>query len=385
MKKICFYFQVHQPFRLKEYTFFDLGTDDYWNDKQNQEILDRIADNCYLPTNQLLLSLIQKHKGKFHIAFAISGVAIEQFEKYRPDVLASFQALVQTGCVELIAETYYHSLAALYNKEEFEYQVKKQEETFQRVFDYQPKTFRNTELIYSNEIAKLVEDLGYKTVLTDGLTWNLQKRTANQLFSARNANLNILLKNGHLSDDIAFRFGDEDWTEHPLTAQKYLDWCLVEEGEIINLFMDYETFGEHKSAYSGIFTFLEEWVSLSIETEKLAFVSPQQIVQSHQTTEEYHAPRPISWADTSKDISTWTANSMQREALSKLYDLEREIGGRKDLLETWRRLQTSDMFYYMSTKGGADGEVHSYFRPYNSAYDSYIFFMNALSDVKNRL
>ena len=385
MKQICFYFQVHQPCRIAEYSFFELGNHHYYfNESLDEGILNKVSDNCYLPTNELLLSLIQQFEGKFQITFSLSGILIEQLEKYRPDVLKSFQDLVKTGCVEILGETYYHSLSALYNQDEFAAQVQLHKDKIQEVFGVQPHVFRNTELIYSDQIATQVKALGFDTILADGIEWNLKQRTPNQLFCSPENELNILVRNTHLSDDIAFRFADPLWKEAPLTATKYMTWCEKEEGDILNLFMDYETFGEHQKREAGIFDFLEDFVKTTIK-EDYSFVTPSTIIAKNNTTEVYHVPMPISWADQSKDVSTWLANAMQRESLLKIYAMKREISHRKDLLDTWRKLQTSDLFYYMSTKTGQDGDVHRYFRPYPSAYDTYVFYMNILSDLKNRL
>ncbi len=386
MKKICFYFQVHQPCRINEYSFFDLGNhSNYWNEELDRRILDKVSDNCYLPANKQLLSLIENYEGKFKVTFSLSGTVIEQFEKYRPDVLVSFQELVQTGCVEILGETYYHSLSSLYDKEEFEEQVMIHQVKIKEVFDIQPITFRNTELIYTNEIAQKIKDLGFEAIFADAVQWNLQKRTPNQLFKARDEQLHVLVRNVNLSDDIAFRFGDSSWKEAPLTSKKYIEWINLEKGNQINLFMDYETFGEHQKKEVGIFEFLSSFVHTALQDNILGFVTPSQVITDAYSEEEYHVPLPISWADQTKDTSTWAGNAMQREAITKIYELKRQVKYRKDVWDDWRKLQTSDLFYYMSTKTGQDGNIHDYFRPYQSAYDAYIFYMNIISDLRNRI
>lgn len=385
MKKICFYFQVHQPCRISQYSFFELGNhNQYWNESLDQKILNEVADESYLPANKLLLSLIKKHQGNFNVSFSLSGILIEQLEKYRPDILASFQELVQTGCVEIIAETYYHSLSALYNEQEFIHQVQLHQEKIKEIFGVETKTFRNTELIYSNQIAKQIKQLGFETTLTEGIEWNLNERTPNQFFKAKDENLHLLIRNTHLSDDIAFRFANSSWAEFPLTAEKYLAWCKKEEGDVINLFMDYETIGESQKKTISIFDFLEEFIDLAIE-EKNIFQTPNQMIPTKFSKEEYHVPLPISWGNQSKDISTWLGNAMQKEALLKIYTFNKAIQHRKDLLETWRKLQVSNLFYYMNTKTEEEEEKYHYIRPYPSAYDTYIFYMNIISDLKNRL
>lgn len=385
MKKICFYFQLHQPCHISQYSFFELGNHhQYWNESLDQKILNKAADDCYLPTNELFLSLIKKHQGNFNVSFSLSGILIEQLEKYRPDVLASFQELVQTGCVEILAETYYHSLSALYNEQEFIDQVKLHQSKIKEVFGIETKTFRNTELIYSNQIAQQIKKLGFQTILVDGIEWNLQERNPNQFFKSKNEEIHLLIRNTHLSDDLAFRFTDSSWSEFPLTADKYLAWCDKEKGEVINLFMDYQVFQKDSKVKINTLTFFEEYINLVIDKKNI-FQTPSQIIPSQFSEEEYHAPLPISWENQSKDISAWLGNAMQREALLKIYTLNKSIQHRTDLLETWRKLQVSDLFYYMNTKTEEEEEKHRYIRPYPSAYDTYIFYMNIISDLKNSL
>lgn len=385
---ICIYFQVHQPNRLRKYTFFDLGKDHFYEDDiLNRDVLSRVAEKCYLPANEMILRLIEDQKGAFKVAYSLSGVFIEQLEQHRPDVLESFQRLAKTGCVEFLAETYHHSLASVYSKEDFHAQVKLHEDKINQYFGQQPKVFRNTELIYSNEIAAEVERLGYKGILSEGVNWYLNGRTPNQVYRAPNVNsIKTLLKNHKLSDDIAFRFGNEVWEHHPLSVEKYVNWVKSQEGEVVNLFIDYETIGEHKWEDTGIFEFWSKLPSAAIE-QNIGFKTPLECIEGSVVKEIYDIPKEISWADTERDLSAWNGNEMQKEALQKVYALAPFIAlsENADLLSVWRKLQTSDHFYYMSTKHENDGAVHSYFSPYNSPYDAYIYYMNVLSDLEIEL
>jgi alpha-amylase len=384
--QVCIYFQAHQPNRLKHYTFFEIGHDHFYeNDAMNKEILFKVSEKCYLAANQMFYELIVKHKGKLKLNYSLSGTLIEQLEYFHPRVLGSFKRLAQTGCVDFLAETYYHSLAFVYSKEEFLAQVKKHEEKIYELFEQKPKVFRNTELIFNNELAAFVEDLGYKAILTEGTDKHLKGRNPNQLFKVPNAeNIKILCKNYKLSDDIAFRFSDKNWKEYPLTPKKYCDWIKEAKGECVNLFMDYETIGEHHWAGSGIFEFWRGFVNEFIEAGG-EFKTCNELVARKKAKQTYDVHQNyISWADTERDLSAWKQNNLQNEALDKVYGLEKylKICEDKDLLHVWRKLQTSDHFYYMSTKHANDGAVHSYFSPYSSPYDAYIYFMNALTDLE---
>ncbi|MEO8149907.1 MAG: polysaccharide deacetylase family protein [Bacteroidia bacterium] len=391
MPSICFYFQVHQPYRLKEYTFFDIGYDHHYeNEELNRRILNKVADKCYIPTNKLMLELIKKHKGKFKIAYSLSGVVLEQFEKWRPDVLQSFVELGETGCVEFLSETYTHSLSFLYSKSEFERQVLMHREKIEKLFNQTPKVFRNTELIYYNELAKYAEDMGFKGIICEGVDRLLAGRSPNYLYQAPNVTkIKSLLKNYRLSDDIAFRFSDKGWVEHPLTADKFAGWVhdVAGNGDVINLFMDYETFGEHQWEESGVFEFMRHMPDEVIKHKDFDFLTPSEVVDKYPVRGIYDTHLPVSWADTERDLSAWLSNSMQEEAMGKIYSFEADVKAlnNKDLLAAWSRLLTSDHFYYMSTKYWADGDVHKYFSPYNSPYDAYIFYMNAIADLEIRL
>lgn len=385
MADVCVYFQVHQPNRLKPYTFFEIGRDSFYeNDILNKEILDRISDNCYLKANELMLRLINQTKGEFKVAYSLSGVFIEQLENHRWDVLESFKRLAETGKVEFLAETYYHSLASVYSKEDFKKQVEAHQERIFRHFGVKPKVFRNTELIYNNELAKEVEDMGYDGILSEGVDWYLNGRTPNVLYKAPNARfIKTLLKNHKLSSDISNHFGNESWSEHPLTADKYADWLNKQEGDVVNIFIDYETLGENKHEESGIFQF---WAALpeKVLERGMKFYTPSEVIKKNKVKDTYDVHNHISWADSERDLSAWLGNGMQKEALEKVFNLGKYIKESKnlDLWHVWRKLQTSDHFYYMSTKENEDGIVHSFFSPYPSPYDAYMYYMNAVSDLE---
>ncbi len=386
MPSICFYFQVHQPYRLKEYTFFDIGNNHhYYDDEKNRQVLDKVSERCYLPTNKLMLDLIKKHKGEFKISYAISGVALEQFETWRPDVLQSFKDLAATGCVEFISETYYHSLAYIFSKDEFVKQVEKHKALLKKHFNYTPKVFRNTELQYNNELAKFIEDLGYEGIICEGVDRLLKGRTPNYLYKAPNVTkIKSLLKNYQLSDDIAFRFSNRGWESWPLTADKFASWChaVAGHGETINLFMDYETFGEHQWAETGIFDFMWHMPEYILKHKDFTFKTPSETVAAYPVRDEYDAHDLTSWADMERDLSAWLGNPMQDESIAKIYSIEKRVYATADkaIIDTWQKMLTSDHFYYMCTKFWSDGDVHKYFSPYESPYDAYIYFMNSYSD-----
>ncbi len=391
MTSICFYFQVHQPFRIKPYRFENIGTlHEYEFEEQNRNILQKVSNKCYLRTNQLMLELIEQHKGKFKISYSISGVCLEQFELYEPAVIESFKALVNTGCVEILAETYYHSLSFFYSKTEFERQVKKHAEKVYELFSVTPTVFRNTELMYSNEVAAYIANMGYKGILCEGVDRLLYGRSPNFIYQTPAQDpIGILLKNYSLSDDMAFRFSNRDWADFPLTAPKFAKWIHSTAGnaETINLFMDYETFGEHQWAETGIFDFLEYLPSEILKHPDFDFKTPSEVLKHYPVRDTYDVPYPTSWADSERDLSAWLENRMQQQALHSIYSLEEEViqSGNKALMHTWGKLQTSDHFYYMSTKFWSDGDVHKYFSPFDSPYDAAIFYMNVLSDFKTSL
>ena len=391
MKSVCLFFQVHQPFRHRRYRFFDIGKDHYYyDDYTNETIMKKIAGKSYLPTNNLLLKLVDKLEGKFKIAFSITGLALEQFSLYSPEVIKSFQDLSKTGCVEFLAETYSHSLASLKDKEIFEKQVKLHEQMVIELFGQKPKIFRNTEMIYSDEIGEQIADMGYQGILTEGAKHVLGWKSPNFLYvNASNPRLKVLMRNFKLSDDISFRFSDTNWSEYPLTSEKFVNWMekLDNKEEVVNLFLSYESFGERQSKTSGIFDFLEELPKAIINSPKLKFATPTEVIQELQPISVVSVPNIISWADEERDLTAWLGNKMQKEAFAKLYELKHRMLKCNDpeLNKDWNYLQVSDHFYYMSTKYFSDGEVHSYFNPFDSPYEAFINYMNVLSDFKIRL
>jgi alpha-amylase len=388
MTSICFYFQVHQPYRLRKFQVFDIGkSTDYFDEKKNFQVMKKVAEKCYLPTNRLMHSLIEQHDGRFKISYSISGVAIEQFQEYAPEVLESFMDLVDTGCVELLDETYYHSLAWLHSKEEFKRQIEEHNKLMKSLFGYSPTVFRNTELIFNNEIANFVQGLGYKGIVAEGVDRILGWRSPNFVYWARTADrIGLLLKNYKLSDDVAFRFSDKSWKEYPLDTGKFVQWLKSVNGDTINLFMDYETFGEHQWRDTGIFNFLRHLPGEALRCG-IEFKTPSETLEHYKPVAELDIHNLISWADTERDLSAWIGNKMQEAALRELYKIESTILRTNDqmLLKKWRKLQTSDHFYYMCTKWFADGDVHKYFNPYDSPYDSFIAFMNILQDLTQRI
>lgn len=391
MKSICLYFQVHQPYRLRTFRFFDIGArEDYFDEYVNRYIMQKVAEKCYLPANKILLDLIKEYGKNFKVSFSITGMALEQFEKYAPEVIESFAKLAKTGSVEFLAETYAHSLASLKSPEEFKEQVTMHAQRIGTLFGQKPVTFRNTELIYSDAVGDLVHQMGYNTMLTEGAKHILGWKSPNFLYcSATNPKLKLLLKNFQLSDDIAFRFSNRKWNQWPLTAEKYTNWLkdLNPKEEVINLFMDYETFGEHQWADTGIFEFLKSWPKLMIKSKSFEFCTPSEVSEKLQPISPLYIPYPISWADEERDLTAWLGNEMQDEAFRLLYQLEEKVKATNDprLISKWRYLQTSDNFYYMCTKWFSDGEVHRYFNPYNSPYEAFINYMNVLSDFSIRV
>ena len=384
MKTVCFYFQVHQPWRLKTYRFFQMGNDhNYLDDFTNRAIMQKVARECYLPMNALLLSLIEEHKGAFKVSFSITGSAVEQFKAYAPEVLESFKKLADTGCVEFLGETYSHSLSSLASADEFKNEVKLHTKMLKEEFGVKPTAFRNTELIYSDDIAKMVEDMGFKTMLAEGAKHILGWKSPNFVYTDANDNkLRLLLRNYKLSDDIAFRFSNEGWLEWPLTADKFASWVAAENGDVVNLFMDYETFGEHQKASTGIFDFVKALPAAMLATGEVAFATVSEASKKLQPVAVLHSPHAMSWADEERDVTAWLGNDLQNEAFAKLYALAPKVkkAKNKDFEYVWHFMQNSDHFYYMATKWFSDGDVHSYFNPYGSAYEAFINYMNVLAD-----
>ena len=388
-KSICLYFQVHQPNRLRQYRFFDIGKNShYYDDFTNRTILRRIAQKCYLPMNELLLQQIEEQKGAFKVAFSITGTALEQFDRYCPEVLDSFKKLAATGCVEFLSETYYHSLSSLASESEFKHQVAKHKEAIEKYFGVTPTTFRNTELIYSDSIANMVGDLGFKTILTEGAKHVLGWQSPNYLYKATTKkNQKLLLRNSGLSDDIAFRFSNKGWENWPLTTDKFVSWLKSGDGEIVNLFMDYETFGEHQAASTGIFDFMKYLPAAVLADGEFEFVTPARAARKHKPVAPLCIPDAISWADEERDTSAWLGNELQNEAFNKLYSLSEKLASLNDA-ELWSdfgHLQESDHFYYMCTKFFSDGAVHKYFNPYDTPFEAFINYMNVLSDFMLRV
>ncbi len=389
MASVCFYFQVHQPFRLRRYSVFDTDRH-YFDDHKNAEIARKVAIKCYLPANRVLLETIRTHEGRFRIAYSITGVALDQFQSAAPEVMDSFKELNDTGCVEFLDETYHHSLSFLYSREEFRSQVELHRAKIKELFGQEPRVFRNTELIYNNDLAHFVSHMGYDAIITEGADHILGFRSPNYVYRPPHApKLKLLLKNYRLSDDIAFRFSNRTWEQWPLTAEKFARWVnqINGNGFLCNLFMDYETFGEHQWADTGIFDFLKALPGEVMKGGENNFLTPSQVCDTYEAVGEIDVPHMISWADTERDLSAWLGNAMQSNALHELYKLEGALRekGDADLLGDWRKLTTSDHFYYMCTKYWADGDVHKYFSPYESPYDSYINFMNVLDNVQSRL
>jgi len=457
MASIVFYFQVHQPHRLKPYSVFH--TDPfYFHEEANRQIAEKVAEKCYRPTTKLMLELIKRHEGNFRIAYSITGTVIEQWKKFTPDVLDLFEQLANTGCVEFVAETYYHSLSFLYSQDEFRQQLDMHTNLIEQHFGQTPRVFRNTELIYANALAEALSKIKDKDgnqrflgTICEGTDTHLGYRSPAYTYRPPSSTLlprasgggvgvpadggglpsspssspssplptahcpspssfALLLKNYKLSDDIAFRFSNKAWEEYPLSAEKFAQWVhqINGDGYLCNLFMDYETFGEHQWADTGIFQFLEKLPEAVFDVAKKAdgstenhFITPSEALTQFAPVGEYDVPDYISWADTERDLSAWRGNAMQHNALEETYRVEKtlkdrmtEIKSKADpkqieeieyIITDWRKLTTSDHFYYMCTKYWADGDVHKYFSPYDSPYDGYINFMNVLDNVKTRL
>ena len=389
MASVCFYFQVHQPYRLRRYSVFDTDRH-YFDDAKNAELVRKIAASCYLPANRMLLDTIRVHEGRFKVAFSITGCALEQFKQYAPEVIETFEQLNATRCVEFLDETFYHSLSFLYSREEFRSQVEMHRDLIKETFGQEPRVFRNTELIYNNDLAHFVTHMGYDGIVTEGADHVLGFRSPNYLYRPPHANAKLLLKNYRLSDDIAYRFGSRTWEQWPLTAEKFAQWVsqINGNGNVCNLFFDYETFGERQAADTGIFEFMRHLPGeVMRHSSENNFLKPAEAIDKYDPAGEVDVPHMISWADAERDLSAWLGNAMQSNALHELYKLEGPLKekGDEQLLDDWRKLTTSDHFYYMCTKYWADGDVHKTFSPYESPYDSYINFMNVLDNVQTRL
>lgn len=388
LQPICFFFEAHQPNRLKEYSFFDIGNDPFYEDGElNRRLLDEACEKCYLPANKMMTQLIEEGRGQFKISLSVSGVLLEQLEVMRPDVLESFQKLHATGGVEMVAETYYHSLGFHRSKKEFAAQVEKQMEKLKEVFGATPKAFRHTACVYYNELAAYVEGLGFESMLGEAVGRVLGGREANYLYRSPNCEtIKAHLRNGILTDDLAFRFGNHAWPQHPLMAETFASWCHDNGGAVINLFMDYESIGQHQDVDTGIFDFFKAFPG-AWEDLGGRFLTVSEAAEEFPVVGEYDCHEPTSWAHEAKDLSAWKGNAMQEEARRKILVIEDLVKSKNnpELLHQWRKMQTAEHFYYMSTIEGEAGKVHDRLRPYETPYDAYLYFMNALSDLQIRL
>lgn len=390
MPSVCLYFEVHQPFRLRRYPAQDVGRrHDYFDAEGNARILRKVARGCYEPANATLLRLVLQSEGRLRLAFSLTGTLIDQLSTYAPCVLDGFRALVDTGCVELLAETDAHSLAAIHDEAEFGAEVQRHASRMEALFGQRPRVFRNTELIYNDRIGTLAADLGYEAVLVEGADDVLADRSPHVLYRHPERDLLLLAKSYRLSDDIAFRFSNRSWSEHPLTAEKFASWVhgVAGGGEVVNLFMDYETFGEHQWADSGIFEFLDALPARLLARAGWDFLMPSEVIERYAPVGTLSFPRDVSWADEARDLSAWQGNRMQRKAMQQAFALADAVRRRNNPVatEVWRRLLTSDHFYYMSTKSLADGDVHAYFSPYDSPYEAFLNYMNVLEDFERSL
>lgn len=393
-KSIVLYLHVHQPYRIRHYTALDSGNrHDYFHapyeaQTSNERILKKVAEKSYLPTNQRLLRMIEHDPG-FKLSLSITGTVLEQLECWAPEALRSFQELAATGQVEIVGETYHHSLAFFYSRSEFEAQVQQHKDKIGALFGQTPQVFRNTELAYNNDIAYWADKAGYKGILAEGWDPILGWRSPNYVYRPSYTDtIRLLMKNYKLSDDIAFRFGDRQWSEWPLTADKFAHWLSEnDKATNFNLFMDYETFGEHQWDDTGIFSFLEHLPHEWLKTPDHAFMTVSEACDSFEPVDCIDVPQTITWADTERDLSAWLGNRIQQQAITALYELHDKIVSTNDagLIGDYRRLQTSDHFYYMCTKWFNDGDIHAYFSPYDSPYEAYMNFMNAYHDMRFRL
>lgn len=390
-KFICLHFHIHQPVQFNQYRFFDIGKNHiYADDFTNRFYIEKMAQKCYLPMNNLILELIKKYGKEFKVSFSISGIIIEELLKYAPEVIKSFKKLANTGSVEFLSETYSHSLTSIVDSKEFKKQVEKHNDIMKEVFDIKPKAFVNTDFIYSDEIGDTIAKMGYKTILTEGAKHILGWKSPNFVYANPiNPKLKLLLRNFRLSDDISLRFSNKEWSDWPLSAEKYADWLIdsAKNDDVINLFMDYETFGEYQSADSGIFDFMYHLPEHILKSRKLEFVTPSQAASKLQTCAPLHVPYPISGIDEERDTSAWLGNSLQKEAFEELNAISDRVYKTKDetIIKDYNYLQESNHLYYMSTKLFSDGGICHQNSPYSSPYDAFINYMNILSDLIVRL
>lgn len=391
MKNICLYFQLHQPVKLRRYRFFEIGNDHYYyDDYANESNINKLAHTCYLPTNKILLDLIKKYKGKFSVAFSISGTLLDQLKIYAPEVIDSFKALADTKQVEFLAETSSHSLASLRNADEFKRQIAEQVKNIEETFGQVPTVFRNTELIYSDWIGEQVAQMGFKGMLAEGAKQVLGWKSANYMYcNAVEPRLKVMMRNYHLSDDIALRFSNQSWPSWPLTTDKFKGWLdgLSDQEEVINLFMNYETFGANHSKESGIQEFLKALPETILNDKQYSFTTPSKAISKLQSVSAIQVPSATSWGDEERDVTVWLGNEMQNEAVDTLYKLTDLVAKCTDaaILKDWQYLQSSDHFYYMATKFFANGGNKAYQNPYQTPYDAFINYMNVLTDFSQRL
>lgn len=395
-RAIVLYLHVHQPWRVRQYTIFDAATAHNYFDgadrdsgQDNRAIFEKVAEKSYRPMNELLERLVATHP-EFKVSFSITGTFIEQAREWAPDVLESFKRLVATGRADIVAETYYHSLAFFNSREEFERQVRMHQDAVRELFGIESTVFRNTEFAYNDTLAQWAEGFGFNGILAEGWDPVLGWRSPNYLYRPSGcSDIGLLLKNYRLSDDVAFRFSNKMWESWPLLAETFDDWtnASTTDSPLINLFMDYETFGEHQWRETGIFDFMEHFVGKWLSHPENTFLTAREAVERFEPAGEISMPDTVTWADTERDLTAWMGNTMQREAMRHVYALEDSVMRTGDigLIGDWRRLQTSDHFYYMCTKWFSDGDVHAYFSPYDSPYDAFLYYMNAIRDLRYRL
>jgi len=387
MTSVCMYFQLHQPFRLRR--FWPDDRSDfyrYFDERSNREIFERVARKCYIPTNKVLLDSIDEHGGKFRFSLSVTGTLLEQCELWGKEVLEGFRQMAETGAVEFLDETFYHSLSSLYeNKTEFIEEIKEHRELMFDLLGVKPQVFRNTELLYNNTIAKIASDLGYRAILTEGADHMLEGRSPNLLYRAKDSGLPIIFRNYKLSDDIGYRFSARWWEGYPLTAEKWALWASGVKEDCVNIFMDYETFGEHQWEETGIFAFLQKLPG-EVLKNNLSFSTPFEIVEKYSPVAEIDVGdfSTISWADMERDTSAWLGNDMQRRCFEETKLLEPFVRktGDPQILRIWKHLLTSDHYYYMCTKWLGDGDVHSYFSVYSTPFDAAVNFMAVVMDFK---
>ncbi len=396
MRAICLYLHIHQPWRYRRYSIFDVAHNhnywyekDYYDKQNNERIFRKVAEKSYHPMLDLLERNLKRYP-EFKVSLSITGTWIEQALEWDPALISQIGRMVSTGQVEIVGETYYHSLSFFYDKAEFQNQVKMHSDTVARLFGVRPRVFRDTEFAYNDELGKWADEIGYKAVLTEGWDKVLGWRSPNHVYKvAGGTQTRLLLKNYRLSDDIAFRFSDRNWKEWPLTAEKFQNWLNMDalRGNLINLFMDFETFGENIWEDTGIFDFMEQLIYMWLKEYDNKFVTVSEAADLEQPVDEVSMPQTVTWADTERDLTAWVGNEMQQEAMQDLYSMKDRViaTGDKDLLEDWRRLTTSDHAYYMCTKYWNDGDVHAYFSPFDSPFDAFMYYMNVIRDFEWRI